>query len=110
MEVKVLGENWRIEERSSQEDEKLLENMGYCDCTINTIVISDFEEAKKDKMAVQDLVNLQKKVLRREIIHAFLCESGLKECSEWAENEEIVDWIAIQFPKLLKTFSELSIL
>lgn len=26
--------------------------------------------------------------------------------SEWAKNEEIVDWIALQFPKLLKAFKE----
>lgn len=49
--------------------------------------------------------------LRHEIVHAFLSESGLSDSSfqytgGWAKNEEMVDWIALQFPKLLKVFEE----
>ena len=61
-------------------------------------------------MVVENVEELEKKVLRHEIIHAYLGESGLRSSSEWAENEEMVDWFAIQFPKILKTFSELCIL
>lgn len=51
--------------------------------------------------------NLQvqiRKNKRHEIIHAFLFESGLAENSEWAQNEEMVDFFAIQFPKLMEAF------
>jgi hypothetical protein len=52
--------------------------------------------------------------MRHEILHAFLYESGLRENSNkvyaWAENEEMVDWIAIQFPKIEKIYKELNIL
>ena len=45
-------------------------------------------------------------MIRHEIIHAFLYESGMKECSSatqsWVENEEMVDWFAIQIPKIVK--------
>ena len=34
----------------------------------------------------------------------FLFESGLAENSEWAQNEEMVDFFAIQFPKLMEAF------
>ena len=44
------------------------------------------------------------KVKRHEIIHAFLFESGLAENSYWAQNEEMVDFFAIQAPKLFKAF------
>ena len=44
--------------------------------------------------------------MRHEIIHAFLCESGLAENSDWATNEELVDWIAIQAPKLIKAWKD----
>lgn len=37
-------------------------------------------------------------------VHAILFESGLDHNTEWARNEEVVDWIAIQFPKLLDIF------
>ena len=49
--------------------------------------------------------------LRHEILHAFLHESGLWGCSlestSWAMNEEMVDWVAIQFPKILKVYRQL---
>ena len=56
-----------------------------------------------------------KRSLRHEIIHAFLFESGLgsnslNHYSAWAENEEMVDWFAIQLPKIFKVFQELDIL
>lgn len=38
--------------------------------------------------------------MRHELIHAFLGESGLRSDSEWAENEEMVDYFAIQFEKI----------
>lgn len=55
--------------------------------------------------------HLLKKSLRHEIIHAFLFESGLSSntgycIGAWAEHEEMVDWFAIQFPKILKVFEE----
>lgn len=42
-------------------------------------------------------------VLRHEIIHAFFYESGL---DDYSRNEQLVDWIAKQFPKLEKAFKE----
>lgn len=60
--------------------------------------------------SVKDLVAYQNKVLRHEIIHAFLYESGLWQDSYgskcWAQNEEMVDWFAIQEPKIHKAFKE----
>ena len=39
-----------------------------------------------------------------EVIHGFFFESGLGEVSinDWAENEEMVDWLALQFEKIRK--------
>ena len=42
-------------------------------------------------------------VLRHEIIHAFFYEEGLED---YSDNEQLVDWIAKQFPKLEKAFKE----
>lgn len=59
---------------------------------------------------IQDMESYKNKILRHEIIHAFLYESGLWNNSDsveaWARNEEMVDWIAIQSPKLFQTFKE----
>ena len=60
--------------------------------------------------ARKDLVAYQKKVLRHEIVHAFLYESGLwqnaygSKC--WAKNEEMIDWMAIQIPKIQRAYKE----
>lgn len=57
----------------------------------------------------------EKQTLRHEIVHGFFDESGLMESSAqynggWSQNEEMVDWIALQSPKIFKTFQELDIL
>lgn len=46
-------------------------------------------------------------VLRHEVIHAFFSEAGL---DDYSSNEQLVNWIAIQFPKILSIFQELDIL
>jgi uncharacterized membrane protein len=55
----------------------------------------------------------QKRILRHEIIHAFLFESGLADDSNsadaWAVNEEMVDWFARQAPKIYKVYKELKL-
>ena len=57
-----------------------------------------------------DLVAYQRKVIRHEIVHAFLYESGLWQNSYgskcWAQNEEMVDWFAIQEPKIHSAYIE----
>lgn len=42
-------------------------------------------------------------VLRHEIIHAFFSEAGL---NDYSSNEQLVDWLAIQSPKLFRAFKE----
>ena len=44
-----------------------------------------------------------KNVLRHEIIHAFFFESGL---DTYCNNEELVDWLAIQVPKMIDVFDK----
>lgn len=66
-----------------------------------------------EKLSLGDLEYYEKKVLRHEILHAYLFESGLRENSNeinsWAMNEEMIDWFALQFPKILKTYKELGV-
>lgn len=59
--------------------------------------------------SLHDIEAYIKKVLRHEIVHAFLFESGLGEnmhClinSGW-HDEQIVDWFAYQGPKIIKAW------
>ena len=82
------------------------------------IVISDMSTYQVTKDYADKNVFLrrvQNHALRHEILHAFLFESGLWDNTErnsgaWAINEEMIDWFAIQSPKIFKLYEELDIL
>ena len=104
MTINVLGENYTLNFLPEEEDEGLKDCDGYCDETIKTLVVKKY---KRDEPGSKKSLDLQeKKNFRHEIIHAFLYESGLAENSEWAQNEEMVDWFAKQAPKLVKSWQE----
>lgn len=105
MTVNILGVPYTIIESDRVKDMNLNHADGYCDSSTKKIVIDTFRD---EPGSLEDLESYKKKVIRHEIIHAFLFESGLG-CESWAANEEIVDWIAYQFPKLLDTFESLGI-
>lgn len=100
--INVLGTTYAIDERSAAEDKLLEDCDGYCDKTTKLIVIAE----RADDCDLGDFEKYRKKVMRHEIIHAFLHESGLSECwtHENGHDETYVDWIAVQFPKLLDAF------
>ena len=89
---------------------------GYCEEENKLIVVADMSEEKYFAgMDEKVQETYRKKTLRHEIMHAFLNESGLSDSSNrfdsaWAKNEEMVDWFAIQSPKIFKVFVELGIL
>lgn len=103
MEVNVLGRSYEVREETSDTNPLLKEMDGYCDPTIATCVIDAMDKTEPNSVA--DLMAYKRKVTRHELIHAFLAESGLQtECS-WA-CEEMVDWVANQFPKMVEAFGE----
>ena len=104
--VNVLGTQYSIKQSNKIDDTFLENNDGYFDHSTKTIVIDTFQDSPG---SMEDLEKYKKQVLRHELIHAFLFESGL-DASSWGRNEEIVDWIAIQFPKMMKTFMDIDVL
>lgn len=102
MTVNVLGIKYTIKESNKVADQILEHADGYCDFTTKTIVIDTFKDSPN---SFKNLESYKKQVIRHELVHAFLFESGLDGCS-WAKNEEIVDWIACQFPKLQNAFAQ----
>lgn len=102
MTVDVLGTEYSINETDQLTDAYLNDMDGYCDHTTKSIVIDTFKPLPE---SVKDLDVYKKQVIRHELVHAFLFESGL--CgNSWANNEEIVDWIAYMFPKLKEAFEK----
>jgi hypothetical protein len=107
MTIDVLGTPYTIKYKSSKKDTILKEVDGYCDKTTKAIVIVNSNGNPHDFKAYQ------RKVLRHELIHAFMFESGLQESWEhpnrWNHDETTVDWFAVQFPKILKAYKKLKI-
>lgn len=101
MTINVLGEEYTVIERKRYKDKQLDNKDGYCDDSVKEIITARLESEPDSK---KNLNAVRKKILRHEIVHAFLCESGLCCNSDWAENEELVDWIAIQGPKIYKAW------
>ena len=105
--VHILGTEYKILIIDESDYRYSKDVEGWCDTQAKEIILYNL---KQNSDSVRDLVAFQNKVLRHEIVHAFLYESGLWQSScvinGWAQNEEMVDWIAIQEPKINKAFKE----
>lgn len=108
MKVNILGSKWEIKHRTKEQDIALENRAGYTDHTTQTMVIRIYPVDKYNDLDSMQV--FKNKVIRHEIVHAFLFESGLAENStetgSWAKNEEMVDWFAFQGPKIYKAWSD----
>lgn len=110
--INVLGEVYGIIYGTKDKFPALEMVDGYTDTSIRLIVV---DEEKPDAVdAKDDYDEYMRSVVRHEITHAFLYESGLNVnsagCESWATNEEMVDWFAIQSPKLFRAFKEAGVM
>ena len=114
MKVNILGTDYNIRLLNADEDPHFQNGAlcGYCSYTrkeillLNLACLDDWKNEQPDVIREQ-----QNETLRHEIIHAFLNESGLGANSivteqAWSQNEEMVDYFAAQFPKMLKAFKD----
>lgn len=103
LKIDVLGTKYTIQIVPKSKDRFLESCDGYCDKTSKKIVV----KARDESCELDDYEVYKKTCLRHEIIHAFLFESGLHQNfhhDEWGHEETMVDWIATQFPKMVKAF------
>jgi hypothetical protein len=111
--VNILGAEYEIIMKSYDSDREFkdFDSSGYCLELLHQIVLCDMRTfpgwENEDEEVIKEF---QKRTLRHEIVHAFLTESGLSSNSQdaktWAKNEEIIDWIALQGPKIMKAWQE----
>lgn len=103
--VSVLGVQYALEYRTKAQDPDLDDCDGYCDTSVKRCVVRKYTAAERREPGTKkDLDAYMRKCMRHELTHAFLYESGLSinalgvDC--WPTCEELVDWMAIQGPKL----------
>lgn len=113
--VNILGTTYKVYLNvHSAKDPQLDGLFGYTSFYDKKIVVADVRtipgwESAEDAAAFDTFAC----TVRHEVIHAYLMESGLNGSANstdcWARNEEMVDWFAIQMPKIMKTFNELGV-
>lgn len=112
--VNILGTDYKIIVKKYDEEEAFERRSidGYCDGYTKQIVVCDMATYKGWEHETKETIEqCQKATLRHEIVHAFLNESGLMDSTfaydgGWSKNEEMVDWIALQSPKMYKAFEQ----
>ena len=112
--ISILGTEYVIEKKKYDEESAFEKRNidGYCDGQLKIIVHCDMKTFPGFESESEEYCKAcEKGTLRHEIVHAFFNESCLMESSAqfqegWSQNEEMVDWIAIQSPKILKVFEE----
>ena len=102
MKIDVLGTEWKIKFCKRIQIPEGLD--GFCDRTTKTICV-----VKKDRTSgFGDYEKYRTTVIRHEIIHAFLIESGLdgnwQHAQQYGHDETTVDWFAMQYEKIYKAF------
>lgn len=114
MKIDILGIEYKVVQGSQTTFPELADGDGYTDTSTKTIVVDDMKSKMNEIGMKKNLEEHKKTVIRHEVIHAFLFESGLAENSNtsdaWAVNEEMVDWLAIQASKIFKVFQKLNII
>lgn len=111
--INVLGTEYHVMFYPEGTNKRLEDRLGFCDYTAKIIGILELTTSNTEFAFPK---TMQLKVLRHEIIHAFLYESGLGGCAcydsmpDEAHPELMVDWFAMQHSKINKVFAELGIL
>ena len=108
MTVSILGTEYTITRKKYEDDPVFKDRSidGYCDGNTKEIALCELATYPGwENEGENSIKAAEKQTLRHEIVHAFLDESGLNDSAfsyseAWPKNEEMVDWIAWQGPKI----------
>jgi len=112
MTVNILGTEYAVIVKKYGDDPyfEKWNASGYRDGMMKEIVLCDLHTFPGFENETDEFIAIfHQETLRHEIVHAFLYESGLDASSQktegsWANNEEMVDWFAIQGPKIYRAW------
>lgn len=103
--VTILGAVWTVRSATETEEPRLEGVNGFTDWTTRTICLE-----KNTQGNLGSIENFMNKVIRHEVVHAFMFESGLGDSFEhkdYGQEETIVDWFAFQMGKVLNVVMEI---
>lgn len=102
--VNILGTEYQVIINKDSNNPKMKNRAGYIEAYSKEIFLKDIEV---DEDTYKNIEEFQKKVLRHEMMHAFFHEAGLEH---YYEDENLVDWLALQIPKIIKAMNEVDCL
>ena len=88
--ITILDKKWDIVFCDKKDDQELNDCDGY----------TSTRQGERKMVIAKDAYQSKEQILRHELIHAFLFETGLGFCSDWATNEEMVDYFARNWTKI----------
>lgn len=100
MKVSILGTEYDVQYRSPNDNDCDGECLFY-EKKINITPLDSFDD---NNITEKGRASRQNITARHEIIHAYFFESGF---ARYAYNEPLVDFLAMQFPKMLQTFRKM---
>ena len=98
----ILGTEYEITHDLENE-----ERDGECAIYNKHIKIRPLEKLLEEECTDEERKAREKEVMRHELFHALFHEAG---AMEWCCDERLVDFMAMQSPKIFKVFQELNIL
>lgn len=101
MKVNILGTDYEIKQQTKEENSKLGDYNGLCECYSKEIIVATGYENEPD--TVNNVFDFKKAALHHELFHAIFHESGL---SQYCEDEVLIEFLAQQYPKIEKIMKE----
>ena len=99
MKVNILGTDYDI--LIQNDNPKMKDSDGFCEWVAKKIIITD--SYRNDEDVLENIDEYIHKVIRHEAFHALFAEMGMKK---WMQDEELVDMLAMQYPKIRKIMDE----
>lgn len=107
--ITILGQEYKLLTGNENQYSALKDANGYVDLYAKKIVIDETFATPENNFKSECPDLALNHLYRHEIIHAFFSESGINYNLSNDEEESLVDWIALQFPKMKKVFEELHV-
>lgn len=100
-EIEILGTVYQLLVDNDGMDQQNAD--GVCRCYAKRIQVRPPEKMLCQDDGLEAKSSRYREVLRHELIHAILFESGL---GDYCDDETLVDWLAKMAPRLIELFEE----
>ena len=109
----ILGSKYKIEIAPYGKYYEEFQSVGgWCDFHDKSIVCLDAEDyaSQIEDTPTKKPYKATERILRHEIMHAFMYESGLDGETDFARDEVLIDFLAIQMPKIVAVMEKAGLL